>query len=408
MDKYIEIINNYINTIFINEFPDIIKSQILNLLNGGGKKFRPVLFIIFAGGLQNNILHVACLIELIHNISLIIDDLPDMDNEIVRRNKPTFHIKNGIQYTHFFIYYLLNKCFIMLSNIDYNIDCIPGNTNSIDNKNIKTIQDIISIFKINLNSLIDGQFIDIEYTFNNDNNKFINLIEKYFTSHNDIMVYNNISNIIKKSQIQQQPNTQPNTQLQQLNPEIVNEFTKEKTAILVNISLNLKKTASLFNIAIIGGLFYQLLNKNIEYDVAQKCFNRDIEKEMEYTGINNDGTKHNYIGYNILDDIENIEDIYKSVYDNTIFKILVVLSNMLGYLFQVGDDILDFEKDKIHNKPNICNHLTITTTRYILDSGCEWLILSFKIIAEKLKTISPDIEIDIKTLEIIIKNIKNR
>ena len=285
----------------------------------------------------------------------------------------------------------------MLSNIDYNIDCPIGDNNSIDNKNIKTLQDIISIFKINLNSLIDGQFIDIEYTTNNDNNKLINLMEKYFTSHNDIMIYNNISNIIKKLQT-----------LKQSNPEIENEFTKEKKAILVNISLNLKKTASLFNIAIIGGLFYQLLNKNIEYDVAQKCFNRDIEKEMVYTGINNDGTKHNYIGYNILDDIENIEDIYKSVYNNTIFKILVVLSNMLGYLFQVGDDILDFEKDKTHNKPNICNHLTITTTRYILDSGCEWLILAFKIIAEKLKTISPEIEIDITTLEIIIKNIKNR
>ena len=327
-----------------------------------------------------------------------------MDNEIVRRNKPTFHIKNGIQYTHFFIYYLLNKCFIMLSNIDYNIDCIPGNTNSIDNKKIKTIQDIISIFKINLNSLIDGQFIDIEYTTNNDNNKLINLIEKYFTSHNDIMVYNNISNIIKKSQIQQQPNTQP----QQLNPEIVNEFTKEKTAILVNISLNLKKTASLFNIAIIGGLFYQLLNKNVEYDVAQKCFNRDIEKEMTYTGINNDGTKNNYIDYNILDDIENIEDIYKSVYDNTIFKILVMLSNMLGYLFQISDDILDVEEDKTHNKPNVCNHLTITTACYILHNCCDWLILAFKIIAEKFKIISPDIDIDITTLEIIIKNIKNR
>jgi len=248
-----------------------------------------------------------------------------------------------------------------------------------------------------LNSLIDGQFIDIEYTSNNDNNKLINVIEKYFTSHNDIMVYNNISNIIKKSQT-----------LEQSNPEIENEFTKEKKAILVNISLNLKKTASLFNIAIIGGLFYQLLNKNVEYDLAQKCFNRDIEKEMAYTGINNDGTKNNYIGYNILDDIENIEDIYKSVYDNTIFKIVVILSNMLGYLFQISDDILDIEDDKIHNKPNICNHLKISTVRYILDSCCEWLILAFRIIAKKLKTISPEIEIDITTLEIIIKNIKNR
>jgi hypothetical protein len=34
--------------------------------------------------------------------------------------------------------------------------------------------------------------------------------------------------------------------------------------------------------------------------------------------------------------------------------------------------------------------------------------LAFRIIAEKLKTISPEIEIDITTLEIIIKNIKNR
>ncbi len=63
-------------------------------LMAGGKRIRPVLSIASyeaAGGKSNNIIPVASSIELIHTYSLIHDDLPAMDNDDFRRNKPTAH-----------------------------------------------------------------------------------------------------------------------------------------------------------------------------------------------------------------------------------------------------------------------------------------------------------------------------
>ena len=61
---------------------------------GGGKRFRPVL--VYAAGLALNVPRaqldpVAAAIELIHAYSLIHDDLPAMDNDDLRRGRPTCH-----------------------------------------------------------------------------------------------------------------------------------------------------------------------------------------------------------------------------------------------------------------------------------------------------------------------------
>lgn len=63
-------------------------------LMAGGKRLRPVLAIASyeaAGRKSKNILPVAAALELIHTYSLIHDDLPAMDNDDFRRNKPTNH-----------------------------------------------------------------------------------------------------------------------------------------------------------------------------------------------------------------------------------------------------------------------------------------------------------------------------
>jgi geranylgeranyl diphosphate synthase type II len=63
-------------------------------LMAGGKRLRPLLVIASyeaAGGKLRNILPVAASLELIHTYSLIHDDLPAMDNDDFRRNKPTNH-----------------------------------------------------------------------------------------------------------------------------------------------------------------------------------------------------------------------------------------------------------------------------------------------------------------------------
>ena len=60
----------------------------------GGKRLRPVLAIAAAesvGGGLEQVLHVACALEMIHTYSLIHDDLPAMDNDDFRRGQPTSH-----------------------------------------------------------------------------------------------------------------------------------------------------------------------------------------------------------------------------------------------------------------------------------------------------------------------------
>jgi len=63
-------------------------------LDAPGKRVRPVLLLLAckaAGGDENEALPYACAIELIHNYSLIHDDLPAMDNDDIRRGKLTNH-----------------------------------------------------------------------------------------------------------------------------------------------------------------------------------------------------------------------------------------------------------------------------------------------------------------------------
>ncbi len=63
-------------------------------LFAGGKRLRPILCIAGAeavGGTETDILPVACALELIHTYSLIHDDLPVMDDDDLRRGKPSSH-----------------------------------------------------------------------------------------------------------------------------------------------------------------------------------------------------------------------------------------------------------------------------------------------------------------------------
>jgi geranylgeranyl diphosphate synthase type II len=67
-------------------------------LLGGGKRLRPLLVILTAeacGGRDADALPAACAVEMIHTYSLIHDDLPALDNDDLRRGKPTCHVVYG-------------------------------------------------------------------------------------------------------------------------------------------------------------------------------------------------------------------------------------------------------------------------------------------------------------------------
>lgn len=74
--------------------PPIIKEAMLYSLEAGGKRIRPLLLFatLDAFGVKPiQGLNAACAIEMIHTYSLIHDDLPAMDDDDLRRGKPTNH-----------------------------------------------------------------------------------------------------------------------------------------------------------------------------------------------------------------------------------------------------------------------------------------------------------------------------
>lgn len=65
---------------------------------GGGKRLRPLLVLASCaavGGDRFAAMRAACAVELIHAYSLVHDDMPCMDNDVMRRGKPTTHVAFG-------------------------------------------------------------------------------------------------------------------------------------------------------------------------------------------------------------------------------------------------------------------------------------------------------------------------
>ena len=64
----------------------------------GGKRFRPALLLAVGetfGATRESLIATACALEMIHTYSLVHDDLPAMDNDDLRRGRPTCHVRFG-------------------------------------------------------------------------------------------------------------------------------------------------------------------------------------------------------------------------------------------------------------------------------------------------------------------------
>jgi geranylgeranyl diphosphate synthase type II len=76
------------------EYPPSIHQAMRHSVFAGGKRLRPILCLesgkLFHGE-EKNLLRVGCALEMIHTYSLIHDDLPALDNDDLRRGKPTCH-----------------------------------------------------------------------------------------------------------------------------------------------------------------------------------------------------------------------------------------------------------------------------------------------------------------------------
>jgi len=90
-----ELVENKLQSCFTYDLPQqhLFQAMRYSLL-AGGKRIRPVIVMKFAeaaGGSIEKALPFACAVEMLHTYSLIHDDMPCMDNDDLRRGKPTNH-----------------------------------------------------------------------------------------------------------------------------------------------------------------------------------------------------------------------------------------------------------------------------------------------------------------------------
>ncbi len=83
----------------LGSMPGLLVDSMRYSLLAGGKRLRPAMLLAaceMLGGDVDEALDCACALEMIHTYSLIHDDLPGMDNDELRRGKPTNHVVYGV------------------------------------------------------------------------------------------------------------------------------------------------------------------------------------------------------------------------------------------------------------------------------------------------------------------------
>ncbi|MCJ7615500.1 MAG: polyprenyl synthetase family protein [Desulfobacterales bacterium] len=143
-----ELLNNTANS------SRIVQAMHYSLM-AGGKRVRPILCIAASEAVRGNVddvLPAACALEMIHTYSLIHDDLPAMDNDNLRRGKPTSHVAFDEATAILAGDALLTLAFQILSSINL---INPNNSSS----QLKVMHRIS--FAAGYNGMIEGQMRDI-------------------------------------------------------------------------------------------------------------------------------------------------------------------------------------------------------------------------------------------------------
>ena len=100
MQPHLERVEQALSAGIVAESPAALGQAMRYAVLDGGKRLRPLLVLATAEAVGNEVsspaaLNAACAIELIHAYSLVHDDMPCMDNDVLRRGKPTVHVQFG-------------------------------------------------------------------------------------------------------------------------------------------------------------------------------------------------------------------------------------------------------------------------------------------------------------------------
>lgn len=121
LSKFENYIEKYLDEIKKNQVNNNLFESMKYSLISKGKRIRPIIVMAFyelCGGKSSEILKFALAIEMVHTYSLIHDDLPAMDNDIMRRGKPCNHVKFGEDMALLAGDALLTNAFELISSVD--------------------------------------------------------------------------------------------------------------------------------------------------------------------------------------------------------------------------------------------------------------------------------------------------
>ncbi|MBQ7668616.1 MAG: polyprenyl synthetase family protein [Clostridia bacterium] len=161
LDKYIEVNKDY---------DEELKKAMKYSLMAGGKRLRPALILEGYRLFKPNYLEAvpfACAMEMVHTFSLIHDDLPAIDNDDLRRGKPTNHKVFGENTAILAGDALQNYAYQIVSE-----ELVKGN-------NTENKAKAFNIFATAVGDMIKGEFIDISFE-----GKKINLDELHIMHEN--------------------------------------------------------------------------------------------------------------------------------------------------------------------------------------------------------------------------------
>jgi geranylgeranyl diphosphate synthase type II len=154
-----EIINKALSNSILRFCPsDILIKPIQYVLLANGKRLRPILCLAansIVGGDISNAMPAACALEMIHTYSLVHDDLPALDNDSLRRGRPTCHVQFSESTAILTGDALLTMAFEVLSEAGLQAPV------AIANNYLKAIQ-IISK-SAGCRGMIEGQVLDLAY-----------------------------------------------------------------------------------------------------------------------------------------------------------------------------------------------------------------------------------------------------
>ena len=173
LKKYQEIVNEHLKE-YINKEKcpeELLNQSVEYSLMAGGKRLRPILVIATYELFKKDIetcMSYAIALEMIHNFSLIHDDLPGIDNDDFRHGKPTNHKQFNEATAILAGDSLLNNAYIVIS------EALKKSEKEELPKKIKILEE----FSKAVNQMIIGEFVDTEFEGKQISEKYLEYIHK--------------------------------------------------------------------------------------------------------------------------------------------------------------------------------------------------------------------------------------